>query len=136
MKQKFLDLEQQRTNQIFEIEKLPIINATPEEMYRIAEVNPNLFGVKYTRWGCNFKCVKCNGYRVKTGGIRSLLQISKIVNEQKYEHRKSCKHPKWEEKWSLHRAEIAHTFVEQTTNQTTESTSFVDIIGKFSNSNI
>ena len=60
MKQKFLDLEQQRTNQIFELENLPIINATPEEMYRIAEVNPNLFGVKYTRWGCNFKCIKCN----------------------------------------------------------------------------
>lgn len=129
MKQKFLDLEQQRVNQIFELEKLPIINATPEELYRIAEINPKLFSTKYTRWGCVFKCVKCNGYRVNTGGIRSLLQISRIVNEQKYEHRKYCKHPKWEEKWSLHKAEIPHTFVEVTTDQTKENAGYADITG-------
>ncbi len=123
-------LEQQRTHHIFEKEKLSIINATPEEMHRIAEVNPKLFGTKYTRWGCQFKCVKCNGYRVHTGGIRSLLQISRIVNEQKYEHRKSCKHPKWEETWSLHAAEIAHTFVEMTTARTqTGDTDWTDITG-------
>jgi len=128
--QKLLQEEQIRTHHIFEKEKLPIISATPEEMYRIAEINPNLFRTKYTRWGCHFKCVKCNGYRVNTGGIRSLLQISRIVNEQKYEHRKSCKHPRWKEEWSLHRAEIAHTFVEQATDQThTGDTNFTDISG-------
>jgi len=127
IKQELLLLEQKRAVDIFEKENISITGATVEELYKLAEINPKLFGTKYARWGCVFKCVKCNHYKVNTGGIRSLLQISRIVNEQKYIHRNNkCKHPKWEEKWSLHAAELPHTYVEETagdshTGNTTET---------------
>lgn len=126
-KQKLLLLEQKRALDIFDNENISITGATVEELHKLAELNPNLFSTKYARWGCQFKCVKCNKYKVLTGGKRSLLEISKLINAQKYSHRKFCKHPKWEESWSLHKVEIDHTYVENTLATSVDDETFVDI---------
>jgi len=126
-RQKLLLLEQKRALDIFDKEHISITGATVEELHKLAEINPNLFSTKYARWGCQFKCVKCNKYKVLTGGKRSLLEISRLINAQKYSHRKLCKHPKWEESWSLHKVEIDHTYVEDLVSSSVDDETFVDI---------
>jgi hypothetical protein len=121
------DIEKDRPAQL--LDYLPENLRTADVLDYENQYNPKpMHQKKLKRWGCNLKC-KCGKFRVATGGMQSLLQISRTVNAHKDNHEKQCKKG-WKEVWSYHAAEISYDYAEQTTSQThTGDTSWTSISG-------
>lgn len=81
------------------------------------------------RYGFVFSCPDC-GWRCNVGGVEDKRQFDRIVKSAQQTHSKQgCRSKRKSLQRSMHAAELAHTFVEQTTRQTTTSTTYGDISG-------